>query len=387
MLYRKNTKNGDPLSSLGFGCMRFPKKFSETQDQVIYAIEHGVNYFDTAYIYIGSEETLGRILAQGYRDRVNIATKMPHIFVRKPEDFDRIFSAQLKRLQTDRIDYYYIHMLTEGSTWERLVGLGLPEWIEKQKSLGKIRQIGFSYHGGREEFLKLVDAYDWEICLLQYNFLDEHNQAGKSGLHYAAAKGLPVVVMEPLRGGKLVTHLPKKVYDIWEKASVQRSPAEWALRWVWNHPEVTTVLSGMNSLAMIEENIRVASQAEADTFSDEDLALFDEVRAILNETILVPCTGCGYCLPCPAGVDIPTCFSCYNSIRIESKFSGLKGYLMQTSFKEIPMNASRCTQCGRCERHCPQNIAVRHELKQVTRALEGPVYRVARFVGRKLYGR
>jgi len=383
LLYRKNMKNGDELSILGFGCMRFPRKFADIQEQIVYAIENGVNYFDTAYIYPGSEENLGAVLAQGYRDRVKIATKMPPYLIRKTVDFDKIFNNQLRRLQTDHIDYYYMHMLTEVSVWERLTALGVLDWIAEKKRTGAIGQVGFSYHGGREEFVKLADAYDWDICLMQYNYLDEHNQAGKSGLEYIAAKGIPVAIMEPLRGGKLVTRLPKEVYRVWDNASVQRSPAEWALRWIWNHPEVTVVLSGMNSMAMLEENIRVASEAEANSLSGPDLALFEDVRQVLNETIVVPCTACGYCLPCPQGVDIPTCFACYNNTRVEGKWPARKGYLMQTSFKNATTNASLCTRCGRCEQHCPQNIAIGEQLALAAKVLEVPVYKAARFFARK----
>ncbi|MCL1791509.1 MAG: aldo/keto reductase [Peptococcaceae bacterium] len=382
MQYRNNRKNDDELSALGFGCLRFPKKYADTQEQVIYAIENGVNYFDTSYIYPGNEETLGRVLAQGFRDRIRIATKMPPYFVRGTGDFERIFATQLKRLQTDHIDYYYMHMLTEVSVWERLVGLGILEWIAEKKRSGAISQIGFSYHGGREEFVKLVDIYDWDICMIQYNYLDEHKQAGKKGLEYAAAKGLPVVIMEPLRGGRLVTRLPKDVYRVWERASVRRSAAEWAFRWIWNHPEVTVVLSGMNSMAMLKENLRVASEAEVNSLSAAELALFEEARTVLNETVIVPCTGCGYCLPCPQGVDIPTCFACYNTTRVEGRWQARKEYLMQTSFKNATTNASQCTRCGRCESLCPQNIAIGHHLAQGAKVLEVPVYKVARSVAR-----
>ena len=380
MNYRVNPKNGDKLSILGFGCMRFAKDEKEVEKQIIYAIEKGVNYFDTAYMYPNSEVVLGRVLSKGYRDRVKIATKIPPHMVKKYEDLDRIFKTELERLQTDHIDYYFIHMLTDVNIWNRLVNLGILKWIEEKKQNGQIINIGFSYHGGKEEFVKLVDAYDWEFCMIQYNYLDENQQAGKSGLEYAASKGLPVMIMEPLRGGKLVTSLPKEVYDVWEKAYIKRSPAEWAFRWVWNHPEVTVVLSGMNSQEMVEENIRVASETEANDFTEADFELFRKVRQVLNEKIKIPCTGCNYCMPCPMGVDIPTCFSCYNNLEIEGRMMAFWRYIMQTSMKSQAHNASLCTKCGKCESHCPQNIAIRKELTQVTKKLEGFYYRPVIFM-------
>jgi predicted aldo/keto reductase-like oxidoreductase len=383
MNYRINPKNGDKLSILGFGCMRFAKDEKEVEDQIIYAIENGVNYFDTAYIYPNSEAILGRVLAKGYRDRVKIATKLPPFLIKKYEDLDKIFNAELARLQTDHIDYYFMHMLTDVNIWGRLVDLGILKWIEEKKQKGQIINIGFSYHGGKGEFIKLVDIFDWEFCMIQYNFLDENNQAGKSGLEYAASKGLPVMVMEPLRGGKLVAGLPKEIYSIWDNAYIKRTPADWALRWIWNHPEVTVVLSGMNSQQMIEENIRVASEVEANAFGKEDFVLFDSVRNILMHKIKVPCTGCNYCMPCPMGVDIPTCFSCYNDLEVEGKLGSISKYIMQTSLKTQPHNASLCTKCGKCETHCPQKIAIRNELGNVTKAMEGFYYKPVRFFVKK----
>lgn len=383
MLYRVNPKNNDKLSALGFGCMRFAKDEKEVEKQIIYAIEQGVNYFDTAYIYPNSEVILGRVLAKGYRDRVKIATKLPPYMVKKYDDLDKIFNTELERLQTNYIDYYFIHMLTDVNTWTRLVDLGILEWIKDKKQKGQIINIGFSYHGGKEEFVKLVDIYDWEFCMIQYNYLDENNQAGKSGLQYASSKGLPVMIMEPLRGGKLVSNLPKEVYELFDKAKEKRSPAEWAFRWLWNQPEVTLVLSGMNSMEMIEENIRVASDTLPNTFSDDEFQLFKKVRHILNEKIKIPCTGCNYCMPCPAGVDIPTCFSCFNDREIESKTTANVKYIMQTSLKTKAQNASLCTQCGNCEKHCPQKIEIRKELLAVTKKMEGIYYKPARVLIKK----
>lgn len=383
MKYRVNTKNGDKLSALGFGCMRFPKDEAEVEKQIIHAIEKGVNYFDTAYIYPNSEVTLGRVLAKGYRERVKIATKLPPYLVKKYEDFDKIFLTELARLQTTYIDYYLIHMLTDVGMWERLVALGVLDWIKEKKTAGQIINIGFSYHGGKEEFVKIVDAYEWEFCMIQYNYLDEHKQAGKSGLHYATAKGLPVMVMEPLRGGKLVSNLPKEVYETFHQAPVKRSPAEWAFRWLWNQPEVIVVLSGMNSMEMLDENMRVASETEVNAFGQVEIEMFSRVSDILNEKIKIPCTGCNYCMPCPVGVDIPTCLSCYNDREIEGKFNAIIKYIMQTSMKSQPQNASRCVACGKCEQHCPQDIAIMNELKKVKKKMEGFYYKPLRFMIKK----
>lgn len=375
MNYRVNPKNNDQLSALGFGCMRFSRDEKEVEKQIIHAIEKGVNYFDTAYIYPNSEAVLGRVLAKGYRSRVKVATKMPPHMVKKYEDFDKVFNTQLARLQTDYIDYYLIHMLPDVTTWNRFLKLGVEKWIAEKKQKGQIINIGFSYHGGRDEFIKLINVYAWEFCLLQYNYLDENNQAGITGIKYAAQKGLPVMVMEPLRGGMLVTNLPKAVHNIWEHAYVKRSPAEWAFRWLWNQPGVTVVLSGMNSMEMLEENIRIASDARVNAFTEADFELFKQVRKILNEKIKIPCTGCNYCMPCPKGVDIPTCFSCYNDREIEGRFSAVGKYIMQTNIKNHPHNASLCVQCGLCEKHCPQHIKIREELTQVSRAMEGFYYK------------
>lgn len=380
MNYTENTKNGDKLSILAFGCMRFSKDINQVKEQVAYAIENGVNYFDTAYIYQNSEATLGEALSGGLREKVKIATKLPPYLVKKYEDMDKIFNTQLKRLKTDHIDYYLVHMLTEVSVWNRLLNLEILKWVEDKKKSGQIINFGFSYHGGKEEFKKLIDVYDWDFCQIQYNYLDENNQAGRSGFEYAASKGIPVMIMEPLRGGKLVNNLPKEVKDIWGNAYVKRSPAEWAFRWLWNQHGVTTVLSGMNSMEMLKENIVAASDEKGYSFSELDIDLFEKVRKILNNTIKVPCTGCNYCMPCPAGVDIPVCFSCYNDIEIEGKNGAKMKYMMQTTIKKNSSNASQCKQCGKCEKHCPQKIEIRKELKNVSKNLEGFPYKPLKFI-------
>ena len=371
MNYRTNKINGDELSALGFGCMRFPKDEKETENLILYSIEKGVNYFDTAFMYGNSEAVLGRILNKNNkRGQVKIATKIPPALIKKHSDFDKYFERQLKRLQTDYIDYYLIHMLTDVSVWNRLVGLGAKTWIDGKKAEGSIKNIGFSFHGGKDEFINICDAYEWEFCLIQYNYLDENNQAGITGLRHAAGKGMPVIIMEPLRGGMLANKLPKNAAQAFEGAQVKRSPAEWAFRWLLNQPEVTCVLSGMNNMKMLEENINTAANTNPGEFTEEDLLVISNAKQAITDAIKVPCTGCGYCMPCPQGVDIPTCLSCYNDTAIEKRFTALSAYIMQTSFKSNPQFASLCNKCGECEGLCPQKIEIRRELQNTKNAFE-----------------
>ena len=383
MIYRENPRNGDKLSALGFGCMRFPRSFDEVKRLVTRAVESGINYFDTAYIYVGNEATLGRAL-EGMRDRVKLATKLPPMSVKKSGDMERVFRTQLERLRTDYIDYYLIHMLSDVATWERLCSYGILDWIAGKKRNGEIINIGFSYHGGRDEFKRLIDVYAWDFCMIQYNYLDEHNQAGRSGLEYASAKGLPVMIMEPLRGGTLANGLPSDVLNVFRDSGKNRSPAEWALRWVWNHPEVTLLLSGMNSMPVLEENISVASGAIPDMLTAEELSIFKKAREMISRRLKVPCTGCGYCMPCPAGVDIPTCLACYNDRYISGFVSAMQGYLQTTSFQKKPSNASKCIKCGKCEAHCPQSIQIRSELKNVRQRLEPFFFKPVSAIARKI---
>ena len=345
------------------------------------AYNAGVNYYDTAYVYPGSEAALGEILERNnIRDKVNIATKLPHYLVKNVNSMEKHFAEQLKRLRTDHVDYYLMHMLTDVKTWERLKGLGVLEWLEGKKKSGAIRQIGFSYHGNSDMFCKLIDAYDWDFCQIQYNYLDENSQAGKIGLHYAAKKGIPVVIMEPLRGGKLAGLLPPKAKELFNNYPVKRTPPEWAFRWLWNQPEVTCVLSGMNSIEMVEENVKSASEASEGEFTKEDFELIDKVIAAINENMKVGCTGCRYCMPCPKGVDIPGTFAAYNRRYSDGKFTALKEYIMCTALRKDSTAASNCIGCGKCEQHCPQHIEIRQELKNARKTLEGPVYNVGKGV-------
>ncbi len=381
MNYRKD-KYGNDLSILGFGCMRLPGKMGgidikKSEKQIMFAIEQGVNYFDTAYIYPGSEAALGEILYKnGVREKVNIATKLPHYLIKNEESIEKIFNEELKRLKTDYVDYYLMHMLADVDTWERLKGLGVDKWIAQQKAQGKIRQVGFSYHGNTQSFCELIDAYDWDFCMIQYNYMDENSQAGRQGLQYASQKGLPVFIMEPLRGGRLVNRLPKSAKKLFEGHNPRYTPAQWAFRWLWNQPEVTVVLSGMNSMEMIDENVRTASDARVGELSAQDEAMLKDVVDAINEKMKVGCTGCGYCVPCPKNVDIPGTFAAYNRCYTDGKFTGLKEYVMCTALRPNSTAASNCIGCGKCEQHCPQNLPIRNHLKAAQKELEGPLYKV-----------
>ena len=383
MNYRKD-KYGNELSILGFGCLRFPQKLGridmeETEREILLAVEQGINYFDTAYIYTGSEAALGEILEKNQiRSRVNIATKLPHYLIKNRAGLDRVFEEELKRLRTDHVEYYLIHMLNDIDAWKRLREMGIAEWITEKKASGAIGQIGFSYHGNTDMFISIVDAYDWDFCQIQYNYLDEHAQAGRRGLHHAHAKGLPVIIMEPLRGGKLVGMLPEKAKQIFADYKVRRTPAQWGLRWLWNQPEVTVVLSGMNSEAMVLEKIRTACDVRVGELGCEEEALYARVVKAINENTKVGCTACGYCQPCPRGVDIPGTFAIYNRWYGEDKFGAFKEYLKCTTFRKNSTAASNCIGCGKCEKHCPQGIQIRRELKEARKALEGPLYQICR---------
>ena len=383
MNYRQD-KYGNALSILGYGCMRFPQTLGvidmeETEKQVMAAIRGGVNYFDTAYIYPGSEAALGQILhANGVREQVKIATKLPHYLMKNREKMDALFAEELKRLKTDYVDFYLMHMLTDDATWERLKALGIEGWIAEKKASGQIRQVGFSYHGGSDMFCKLVDAYDWDFCQIQYNYLDEHSQAGRKGLYHAHAKGIPVIIMEPLRGGKLVTMLPEKGKKIIADHTPSRTPAEWAFRWLWDQPEVTVVLSGMNTMEMVDENIAAASMAQAGELTEADQAMLRRVVDAIQETMKVGCTACGYCQPCPKNVDIPGVFACYNRVYSENRSAAVLDYMKCTAFRKDSTAASRCIGCGKCEQHCPQGIEIRKHLKDAANVLETPVYKIMR---------
>lgn len=383
MQYRKDKYNHD-ISILGYGCMRFTKKgnsvdIDKASEEVMEAFRNGVNYFDTAYVYAGNEVALGEILKRNQiRDKINIATKLPQYLIKSTEGIEKYFQEELKRLQTDYIDYYLMHMLTDIASWEKLCRLGIKEWIEKKKESGQIRNLGFSFHGNTETFLEILNAYDWDFCQIQYNYMDEHSQAGRRGLEEAGKKGIPVIIMEPLRGGRLVSMLPEAANKLIENYPVKRTAAEWALRWLWDQPQVTCVLSGMNSMEMVQENVRIADEAQIGEFGEEERALISQLKDKINEKTKVGCTGCGYCQPCPKGVDIPAAFRCYNEIYLENKKSAIFEYIQLTAYKKQPSSASYCVECGKCEQHCPQHIEIRKELKNAVKELETPMYKLYR---------
>lgn len=379
MLYRTD-KKGRQLSILGYGCLRFSKKHGQidlkkTEKEILTAIEAGVNYFDTAYVYSGSEAALGTILERNHlRDSVYIATKLPHYLIKSKAGMERCFQEELKRLKTDHVDYYLMHMLTDLPTWKKLCAMGIDDWIQEKLANGQIGSIGFSYHGNTANFIELIDAYDWDFCQIQYNYMDEHSQAGRKGLHYAASKGIPVIIMEPLRGGRLVNLLPDSAKQLFSDAGC--SPASTALRWLWDQPEVTVVLSGMNSVKMVKQNISCAAHSPVGCLTVKEKKLIAQVKKEISKKIKVGCTGCGYCMPCPRHVDIPGTFRCYNEIYTDNLQTARKEYLQCMGFRKQPHSASNCIGCGKCEKHCPQGISIRQELKNASAQLETPKYKL-----------
>ena len=375
MLYRKMKKADPELSILGFGAMRLPVlpdghvDEPEATRMIRYAIDHGVNYVDTAYPYHNgeSETVVGRALAGGYREKVNLATKLPSWLIKSREDMDRYLDEQLKKLQTDRIDFYLVHGLIQ-PFWENLSSLGVLEFLDDAIADGRIGYAGFSFHDTTRLFKEIVKAYDWTFAQIQYNFMDEDYQAGTKGLRYAAKKGLGIVVMEPIRGGLLARDVPG-ITEIWKKAPVQRTPVEWALRWVWNHPEVTVVLSGMSAFEQVTQNIAYAENGVPDSLDRKELAAYDKVRKEFRKRIAIPCTGCKYCQPCPHGVSIPECFELYNQAHMyDAKGSVQQMYTMFLGgfFDGVPTYASCCQDCGECEEKCPQGLPIRENLRKVS---------------------
>jgi uncharacterized protein len=368
MLYRTMPRADRPLSILGFGCMRLPLQADGTVDEpaatriLRHAIDAGVTYVDTAYPYHGgeSEPVVGRALAGGYRERVQVATKLPSWLVRSRADMDRILDEQLARLRTDHIDYYLVHAVG-GATWDRVERLGVRDFLAAARRDGRVDRIGFSSHDTTAGFRKVVDAYPWDFCQLQYNFLDETYQVGRAGLEYAAARGLGVVIMEPLRGGQLTRPIPA-VTAVWAGSPVPRSQAAWALRWVWDHAQVQVVLSGMSDLAQVEENLRLADQGHAGVIDAAERALYARVRAAYRARVRVDCTGCAYCAPCAQGVNIPECFNAYNEV---FAFDDPERARLVYGIRAGKGVASSCTACRDCVERCPQGIEIPDRLAEV----------------------
>ena len=376
MQYRVDKKSGNKLSILGLGCMRFPRNIGgidmhKTEELIMRSIEGGLNYFDTAWIYPGSEEALGSILEKNHvREKIFLTTKLPLIMLKSPADFDKYFNQTLKRLKTGYIDYYLLHMITDMDQWVKLKSWGIENWIAEKKKAGQIRQIVFSFHGSCAEFLKVVDDYDWEMCMIQYNYSDENFQAGVTGLKKAAEK-MSVMIMEPLMGGKLATGLPKEAVEIFKKVNPDLSPAAWGLNWVWNQKETTLLLSGMNSMAQLEENLRLAGEATSGMLGETELDAYREALAVINRSCKIRCTGCNYCMPCPRGVNIPGCFTAYNTIYSMDYVEGMKQFITSTGLtSERSGSPSQCVQCGKCESHCPQNLPIVKHLGEVQRRME-----------------
>ena len=385
MLYRQFGRTGEQVSILGFGCMRLPVLEGRRDridvplatEMLHYAIDHGVNYVDTAFPYHGSsfdapgtsETFVGEALGGGYREKVLVATKLPGWLIKSREDMDEILAGQLERLQTDHVDCYLLHGLNKGA-WPTLADLGACEFLEAAKADGRIRYAGFSYHDEPPFFAPIVDGYDWDFCQIQYNYMDTEYQAGAAGLGYAGDKGLGVVIMEPLKGGRLAGRVPASVQAVWDAAPVKRTPVEWALRFVWDDPRVSLLLSGMTTREQVVENVRLAGLSEAGSLGPADLALIDQARDAYRERTAVDCTGCRYCLPCPQGIEIPAILSAVNNAALFDQLEAeLAGYGIEVGAGHTA-RASACTECGQCEEACPQQLQVIEELAKASRVFD-----------------
>ncbi|GAK51366.1 aldo/keto reductase [Candidatus Moduliflexus flocculans] len=386
MQYRKFGKSDVQVSALGFGAMRFPTKDGhieevEATQMMQYALDHGVNYIDTAYPYHGgeSEKFVGRFLSDGKREKVKLATKLPSWLIEGATDFDKYFEEQCERLQTGTIDYYLLHSLNR-NWWPKLRDLGVIAWAERKMAEGRIGQLGFSFHDGGDAFQPIVDGYDWAFCQIQYNYMDVENQAGTAGLKYAASKGMAVIIMEPVLGGSLADP-PAPVQRIWDGAAQKRNAVDWALQWLWNQPEVTMVLSGMSSLKQVEENVRSAENARVNSLSAEELAMFDAARTTYQALRPIPCTACSYCMPCPNNVNIPRNFGIYNKGKMYDKADGARGEYawmsqeLKLGIATIDTRAAACVECGVCDAKCPQQIPISSWMPVVHQVLgEGREY-------------
>lgn len=375
MKYRKFGKTDFVTSALGFGCMRLPvmngdhgKIDEENSINLIrYGIDNGINYIDTAYPYHNgmSEVLVGKALKDGYRGKVKLATKMPVWLMEKYEDFDKYFNEQLEKLDTEYIDLYLLHALSKERISE-VVNLGVLDFLNEKVRQGKIKYVGFSFHDKLNVFKEIVDLYPWDFCQIQYNMLDENYQAGKEGLKYAASKGLGVVIMEPLRGGLLAKTPAKEIMDVFKSCDDTKSPAQWALSWILNQPEVSVILSGMSDINQIKENINTANTVEAGSLSDKELKTIENAKQMFKGKMKVGCTACEYCMPCTVGINIPKNFSLYN---FSSMYDDLETYSNQYNSLDSKVRASACIECGKCEKACPQHLSIRSLLKEVNMTL------------------
>ncbi|MBK5254036.1 MAG: aldo/keto reductase [Peptostreptococcaceae bacterium] len=372
MKYRKLGNNNDLVSVIGYGTMRLPilnnspGNIDEPKaiEQIRYGIDRGINYVDTAYPYHmgNSELVVGKALKDGYREKVFLADKMPTWLIKEPSDMDNYLDKQLEKLDTDYIDFYLIHTLDQ-KKWDNCLKNNLFEFIDRAKKSGKIKQIGFSFHDEVSLFKEIIDKYNWDFCQIQLNFMDEDFQAGLEGLKYAGDKNIDVIIMEPLRGGTLANNIPENIGNIWKSLGKDRSAAGWALQYLWNYKEISTVLSGMNSIDQIDDNVSEASKSESDSLSKKEHDAINEVKKIYKNRALIDCTKCNYCMPCPNGVDIPGCFEIYNNANI---YNNLDYYRNQYQiFMSEDERASNCIECGLCEDACPQNLEIIALLKQV----------------------
>jgi predicted aldo/keto reductase-like oxidoreductase len=385
MQYRKFGNLDWQVSALGFGCMRLPviggddRKIDipEATRMLRYAIDQGINYVDTAYPYHGggSERFLGNALKDGYRQKVHLASKLPSWLIGKAADFNLYLNRQLRRLKTDHLDLYLLHGLNS-SRWEKLRDLGVIEWAEKAKQEGRILALGFSFHDLPDVFIRIVDEYDqWDFCQIQYNYLDIEHQAGMVGLKYAASRGMGVVIMEPLLGGRLANP-PEQVSTVLKSADANRTPADWALQWLWDQAEVSVVLSGMSTFDQVEQNLFSASRSAIGSLGVEQQATIRQARVVFEELSVIPCTKCQYCQPCPNGVLIPQIFELFNAGATADQM-----WMSQILYHKMAegTNAANCADCGECEEQCPQDIPISDWMPYLDRVLGGKT----RYDGRK----
>jgi len=370
MQYRKFGKTNESISILGFGAMRLPVidgddsriDIEKAKQMVRYAIDNGMNYLDTAYPYHGgnSERFCAQVMKDGYREKIKIATKLPVWDVRTHEDMERILDEQLKKLEVDVIDFYLLHALS-GKYWKNTAANDYQSFLDKAKADGKIRYAGFSFHDDFDLFEEIINDYEWDFCQIQLNYLDENYQAGIKGMRYAAEKGLGIIIMEPLRGGMLARKdLPEDIQKVWNSCETMRSPAQWALKYLWDFKEIGVVLSGMSTMEQVIENLETASSALSGSLTEEEKDALKKVKEIFNDRMLVNCTNCKYCMPCPAGVNIPENFWAYNHASIFSDHD--KADYWVNSWLTEKQRPSNCIQCGACERKCPQNIEIMKHL-------------------------